>query len=229
MTRTITDLLAELPEGESRLFKAKHPSADDDRFVEVWSNLNYEPYVWWKNQAEFEEQPWTGTRVKPRIGLDALVEPNITFNGQGSKLVDFHQPGGGAVYLVSPALLAVIERLDPGSLEVRPVVIKAKDGGAPFYFVMPKRLLEAVDPDRCDVQIEAVDIGGGKWRTLVRLSGGAAFHSEITKSIHNFADLDAPNKWFWSRELLAAVKDAGMRGVSASVPATLPTIDIDQF
>ena len=229
MTRTITDLLAEVPEGQSRLFKAKYPFAYDDRFVEVWTNWNYPQDISWKNSPELEQGLWMGSRVKPRIGLDTLVEqPDFRFSRNIAKLVDFYQTEG-AGYLVSPALLAVFERLDPGSLEVTPVVIKARDGEVPFNLVMPDRLLEAVDPDRCDVKTEAVDIGGGKWRSLVRLSEGAAFRSEITKGIHNFADLDAPMKWFWSRELLGAAKEAGIRGILATVPATLPTRDIDRF
>jgi Protein of unknown function (DUF1629) len=228
MTRTITDLLAEVPEGQSRLFKAKRPFADDDRFVEVWSNLNYEPYVSWRNRPEFEQGPWTGARVKPRIGLDMIVEqPDFRFKKKLGKLVDFIQPGTGA-YLVSPALLAVIERLDPGSLEVKPVEIKALDGEAPSYLVMPNRLLEAVDPDRCDVRIET-EWFSEQWFTTVRFPGGAAFQYELTKDIHNFSDIDAFQKWFWSRELLASAKEAGVRGIVAIVPATLPSRDIDRF
>lgn len=228
MTRTITDLLAEVPEGQSRLFKAKHPSADEDRFVEVWSNLDYEPYVSWSNRPEFEQGPWMGARVKPRIGLDTLTElPDFRFKKKLGKLVDFIQPGSGA-YLISPALLAVIERLDPGSLEVKPVMIKARDGEVPFNLVMPNRLLEAVDPDRCDVRIET-EWFSEHWFTSVRFPSGAAFQSELTKEIHNFSDIDALNKWFWSKELLAAAKEAGVRGIYATVPATLPTRDVDRF
>jgi hypothetical protein len=228
MTRTITDLLAEVPEGQSRLFKAKHPSADEDRFVEVWSNLDYEPYVSWSNRPEFGQGPWMGARVKPRIGLDTLTElPDFRFKKKLAKLVDFLECGMGA-YLVSPALLAVIERLDPGSVEIMPVLIKARDGEAPFYLVMPNRSLEAVDPDRCDIDITDRKLGD-QWFRRVSFPNGAAFNSEATKDIHNFADIDAFQKWFWSRELLVAAKEAGVRGIYATVPATLPTRDVDRF
>ena len=228
MTRTITDLLAEVPEGQSRLFKAKHPSADEDRFVEVWSNLNYEPYVSWSNRPEFGQGPWMGARGTPRAGLQTIVEsPDLRFKKKIEKLVDFIQPGMGA-YLISPALLAVIERIDPGSLEVMPVVIKARDGEAPFYLVMPNRSLEAVDPDRCDIDITDRKLGD-QWFRRVSFPNGSAFNSEATKDIHNFADIDAFQKWFWSRELLVAAKEAGIRGVLATVPSTLPTKDVDRF
>jgi len=228
MTRTITDLLAEVPEGQSRLFKAKHPSADEDRFVEVWSNLYYEPYVLWKNRPE--KDIWMGSRGEKgvRVGLDTIVEqPDLVFGKILGKLVDFCQPGMG-VYLVSPALLAVIERLDPGSVEIKPVMINARDGEAPFYLVMPNRSLEAVDPDRCDIDITDRKLGD-QWFRRVSFPNGAAFNSEATKDIHNFADIDAFQKWFWSRELLAAAKEAGIRGIYATVPATLPTRDVDRF
>jgi hypothetical protein len=228
MTHTITDLLAEVPEGESRLFKAEDPSADEDRFVEVGTNWNHKATVSWRNSPEFEKLLWTGTRVKPRIGLDTLVEkPDFSFSKKLRKIVDFFH-SEGAAYLVSPALLAVIEHLDPRSLEVIPVMIKALDGEAPFYLVMPNRLLEAVDPDRCDVRIET-EWFSEKWLTSVRFPDGAAFQPELTNGIHNFADLDAPNKWFWSRELLVAAKEAGIKGIHARVPATVPSRDIDQF
>lgn len=227
MTRTITDLLAEVPEGESRLFKAKHPSADDDRFVEVWTNWNYPQDISWKNRPEPDQGLWMGARVKPRIGLDTIVEqPDFRFKKKLGKLVDFYMLGGG--YLVSPALLTLIERLDPESLEVMPVMIKALDGEAPFYLVMPNRLLEAVDPDRCDVRVET-EWFSEKWFTTVRFPDGAAFQPQLTKDVHNFSDIDALQKWFWSKELLAAAKEAGIRGIRATVPATLPTRDVDQF
>ena len=228
MTRTITDLLAEVPEGQSRLFKAKHPSADEDRFVEVCNNWNYDQGISWKNSPEFEQALWTGARVKPRIGLDTLVEqPDFRFRGKLRKIVDFYRLAGAA-YLASPALLEVIERLDRGSLEVKPVAIKALDGEIPFNLVMPNRLLEAVDPDRCDVRIET-EWFSEHWFTSVRFPSGAAFQTELTKEIHNFSDIDALNKWFWSRELLVAAKEAGIRGVLATVPSTLPTRDVDRF
>lgn len=228
MTRTITDLLAEVPEGQSRLFKAKHPSADEDRFVEVGTNWNYGAVVSWKNSPKPLQGLWMGARGTPRAGLDTLIEqPDFRFSKNLRKLVDFFHSQGSA-YLVSPALLAVIERLDPGSLEVMPVLIKARDGEAPFNLVMPNRLLEAVDPDRCDVDITDRKLGD-QWFRRVSFPNGAAFNSEATKDMHNFSDIDAIQKWFWSRELLAAAKDAGIRGIYATVPATLPTREFDRY
>ncbi|MEQ1547355.1 MAG: DUF1629 domain-containing protein [Chakrabartia sp.] len=228
MNRKITDLLAEVPEGQSRLFKAKHASADENRFVEVMTNWNYDAVVSWTNPPEPLQSLWTGSRVKPRNGLDTLVEqPDFRFRKKLGKLVDFFQ-SQGAAYLVSPALLDVIERLDPGSLDVMPVMIKALDGEVPFNLVMPNRALEAVDPDRCDVQIERRKIVEQCF-TDVRFPNGAAFQSELTKGIHNFADIDAFQKWFWSRELLAAAKEAGIRGIYATVPAGLSSSIVDEF
>jgi len=227
MTRTISDLIAEVADGQSRTFKANNPSADNDHFVEVWSNLDYNVYVSWVNSPGPEKGLWTGARVKPRIGLETLIDPDFRFPKNKAKLVDFIHSQGSA-YLVSGALLAVIERIDPGSLEVKPVLIKARDGEVPFNLVMPTRLLEAVDPNRCDVQIEKRKVGEHKF-TSVDLYDGAAFQVELTKGIHNFSDIDLPNKWFWSRDLLAAAKEAKVRGIRATVPATLPTRDIDRF
>jgi hypothetical protein len=228
MTRTITDLLAEVPEGQSRLFKAKHPSADEDRFVEVGTNWNYGAAVSWTNPPEPLQGLWIGARGTPRVGLDTLVEqPDFRFSKKLGKLVDFFH-SQGAAYLVSPALLAVIERLDPGSLEIKPVMIKARDGEVPFNLVMPNRLFEAVDPDQCDIDITDRKLGD-QWFRRVSFPNGAAFNSEATKYIHNFADIDAFQKWFWSKELLVAAKEAGIRGIYATVPATLPTREFDRF
>jgi hypothetical protein len=55
------------------------------------------------------------------------------------------------------------------------------------------------------------------------------FITNLIKHIHNFADIDAMQKWFWSRDLLTAAKEAGIRGIYATVPATLPTRDVDRF
>lgn len=233
MSRSIDDLLSEVPEGQSRSFKATITDANNDRFVEVAYNWDYGTVISWNNRPPlldhppYSQLPWTGARRKPRIGLSSLAEPDITFRRNVEELVDFHSTGTGA-HIISSKLLALIERLDPESLEVIPVVIKARNGNADFDMVMPNRLLHAVDADRCDVDVidEKLDT---IWVRKVRFPKGAIFDPEISMDIHNFADIDVMNRWFWSRELVDEAKICGIKGLYTKKPGGLASQQFDQL
>ncbi len=227
MRRTIGDLLAEVPEGQSRIFEAIMPNINSDRFVEVVYNWNYDAILSWKNRALPGEGPWMGSRRKSRIGLSGLVEPRLTFERDARALVDFYMPSPG-VHVISENLLAIIERSDPGSLEVRPVIVEARDARVDMNMVMPTRLLEAVDPDQCDINIvaERLDM---IWLQRVRFPHGAVFASQIDESVHNFADIDVRNRWFWSTELVSTAKNAGIRGIRTKKPAGRVSEQFDEF
>ncbi len=227
MRRTIGDLLAEVPEGQSRSFKADHSGAFENRFVEVAYNWEYGTTPSWNNRPSLLDLPWMGSRAKSRVGLDKIAEPNLTYKRPSAQLVDFYSTGTGAT-LISDRLLEVFERLDPGSLEIRKVVMNARDGQVPFNMVMPVRLLEAIDVSYCDVDVVAESLGP-QWIQIINFPNGVIFDHFIDQYVQNFSDIDLRNRWFWSCEIFKKVKDCGIRGVVARSPGGRASQQIDQM
>ena len=227
MHRTIDDLLPLVPEGGSRIFKARVPGVVESRFFVVAFNHDYGGSFFWKNKPGIREHPWTGTRDVPRKGLDALAAPDVTFSCKANKLVDFYSTGSAA-YAISNRLRDLIEDLDPGSLEVLPITVKAKDGEVEYNFAMPSRLLRSVEPDLCDIQIVDEKLGS-RWIRKVKYPNpnGAVIDPELDPDIHTFADVDVVNRWLWSRQLIDAGKQAGIKGVYTRVPESYPAIIAD--
>lgn len=227
MPHTIEDLLALVPKGDARTFMARVPFAGLGRFVEVTNSWDFGDPVAWHNRPAFELLPWSGSRDKPRIGLAALEHPTLTYDSDVCDLVDFYLLPGNA-YLLSEALLAIIDAMDLQSLEVRPVIVQARDGFADMNMVMSKRLIAAIDPDRCDVAIKW-ELFHTDWIRKVTFPAGVAFRSDIADTVHHFNDLDLYARWLWSRELVAHAKAAGIRGVKALRPGGLASDVYDRF
>lgn len=225
MARKIDELLDLVPEGESRSFKATIDDPHEDRFVEVAYNWNYGSIISWNNRPE--NGPWMGSRSKPRIGLQEFSEPDVSFDRDVEDLVDFHSPSPG-LHVVSNKLLELIELHDPGSLETRAILIQARNGMADFNMVMPKRLLHAVDADRCDVDIVSKKLDT-IWVKRVNFPDGAFFDPNIPNEIHNFADIDVKNRWFWSRLLVDLAKNSAIKGVRTKKAAGLTSQQFDEF
>ena len=227
MSLSVGDLLAKVPKGQSRSFKSNTPGESNDRFVEVAYNWNYGSVLTWGNRPPMEEAPWMGSRSKPRIGLDGMLEPELAFDREAGELVDFYMPSP-SVHVISDRLLALINRIDPDSLEVRPVVVKTRGGQARLNMVMPRRLLEAVDAERCDVDIVAKKLDT-IWVARVNFPRGAVFDPQLASDIHNFADLDMGSRWFWSSELVNTAKQAGIKGLYTKKPGGLASEQIDEL
>lgn len=106
-----------------------------------------------------------------------------------------------------------------------PITVKAKDGDVEFNLVMPSRLISAVDPDLCDIEIVDKSLGS-QWFRKVKYPdpNGAVIDPELDPEIHNFADLDIVNKWLWSRQLIDEAKRAGIKGPYTMVPESYPAI-----
>ncbi|MXP24725.1 hypothetical protein GRI39_01525 [Altererythrobacter indicus] len=231
MKRTVDDLLALVPEGGSHIFKAKVPDVVENRFFAVASNRDYPGVFYWKNTLEFTKNPWMGARGKKRIGLDVLPTPEVSFSLKKGRLVDFYTTGTAACG-ISNRLRDLIEDLDPGSLEVLPIVVKAKDGDVEYNLVMPNRCLSAIDPDLCDIQIVDEDLGGGQWMRKVKYPNrnGAVIDPDLDPDIHSFADIDLGGyTWLWSRQLIDEAKLAGIKGLYTTVPESYPSIEIDRL
>lgn len=225
MIRTISDLLAEVPEGQSRTFRAPVSGAKEHRYVEVSDSWSSGAPVAWNNRPPPGEGPWMGARPKPRIGLASIGEPDLSFRKNLDKLVDFYSTPGGA-FIISQKLLDVIEDMDPGSLEISPAIIKAKNGKARYYFVMPVRNLSAVDVSKTDVIVED-ELYHTTWIRRVKFPNGAIFDGARLKGMHNFSDIDAYNRWFWSQDLVDAAKAACVRGLYTTRPGGLASEKVD--
>jgi|GEM_PF-4197818 hypothetical protein len=207
---SIGTLLAQVPTGEDRLFRAPITGAIEERFFKVHSNRDYILRPDWQNQPSMEQAPWTGARTMQRISLSTLPAPFVTFEGASEDLTDFYSTGGH-VWFLSDRLVTLIETLDPGSLDRLPMTIETQDNAIPFHAVMPARNIEAVDPMRTDVRI--VDKSyAGHWVRSVDFPETVVFQSEVVKNLHTFSDIDIRG-WFWSRELIEAAIKACIKGL----------------
>ncbi|WP_334184483.1 hypothetical protein, partial [Novosphingobium sp.] len=125
---SIGTLLAQVPTGEDRLFRAPITGAIEERFFKVHSNRDYILRPDWQNQPSMEQAPWTGARTMQRISLSTLPAPFVTFEGASEDLTDFYSTGGH-VWFLSDRLVTLIETLDPGSLDRLPMTIETQDRG----------------------------------------------------------------------------------------------------
>ncbi|MBJ6123725.1 hypothetical protein [Sphingomonas mollis] len=95
-----------------------------------------------------------------------MPTPDVTFDRVAKALVDFYSTGSHAFFL-SERLVALIDRLDPGSLERRPVTIGASKGvEVPFFMAMPNRNQSAVDAQLTDVLVKDEDYAGNGFDQL---------------------------------------------------------------
>ncbi len=219
MIRTVSDLLADVPEGQSRTFEASISEATREPYVQVNFNHDHGPPVVWSNRPAFEELPWMGSRTKARIGIAQLAEPNLSYEEHPSKLVDFYSTGTSA-FVISERLRSLIEEVDPGSLEARQVFINAGRSRLAYCFVMPARNLNAVETSRTTVKIEDTKYHT-QWIRSVRFPEGVWFDEEKLRNIYQFSDIDVLNVWIWSQELVDRAKNEGIKGLYTCRPGTV--------
>ena len=222
---TIGEMLEQTPEGVTRFFEAPIQGATESRFAFVAFNHEYSYPIEWEEGLPFSDMPRIRARDCDGISLAALPEPEIFATCRMNRLVDFYERN--RMFLISNRLRDVFEQLDPGSLECRPVVIRAKDGVINFNLALPTRILEAVDLSRTDVRIKSTQVGK-HWVKDVQFPNSVVFCDEELNEIHNFTDIDMPY-WLWSRELIAAAKMAGVKGLYAKFPGYGVWDDLDRF
>jgi hypothetical protein len=210
---TIAEMIDRVPEGQSQLFERTVTERDEEHYFRVWQNWDYYPgRLHWLNNPSYEYAPWLGTRNTKRRSLTVMPLPDLVFKGPLKQVVDFYGTGNHA-FFISGALFRLIEKIDPGSLEQIEIIIRAKDAELPFHAVMPKRVLEAVDPRRTSVLIEDQDLAGQYFR-YVRFPDGITFDNTALEGVATFSDIDAGG-WYWSKELIDLAKERGIRGFKA--------------
>lgn len=209
MALTIEQMLADLPPpGESRVYpREAEPPPGPARFVGIRRSLRGGYSVEWKNPPRLAP----GYRWRRGDGPELLEDdPRPEFDGPLKRLGNFY-PGPGYVHLISEPLMQVFDAVDPGAVRRRPVTLECKDGAARFWAAAPARELAAIDTRRTTVKIAW---GGVMHHT--KFPDGHVFRDDIPADVHLFWDLDYGSAWFWSRDLLQAALDAGLRDFEAS-------------
>lgn len=225
--QTIEELSRQVPPGGARIFECSDAQRHRERFFRVWQNWDCRPgRLKWHNYPELESAPWFGARGISRIPVSAIAEPELSFAGRAKDVVDFYSTSSDAFFL-SGRLVNLIETMDPGSLERLPISIKCRDQDLPFHIAMPSRTLEAVDPNFTTVQIED-ECPGDVWLRRIRFPYGVTFRDAELAEIHSFADLDTQG-WYWSRELIEAAKDGGIKGLRTVSPQQPSGGDVDRL
>jgi hypothetical protein len=212
---TIDGLSRQVSIGGSRLFE-RSCSYPEERFFQVWQNWDYQPgRLEWRNKPSFDEKPRFGSRHGRRKPIFDIPAPDVTFAGPASRMVDFYSTGSHAFFL-SDRLVALIEALDPGSLDHLPITIRCSKGEQPFHVAMPSRTLEAIDPGCTTILIADRQLGDILVRDI-KFPQGVIFKNAELATVHSFADLDVPG-WYWSRELIEAAKAHGIKGLRTVSP-----------
>ena len=224
---TIDELVKQVPEGQTQVFERLILEPGEERFFRVWQNWDYRPgRLEWLNGRSGLDAPWLGTRDKPRIPVSTLPPPDVRFKGPSKQVVDFYSTGSHA-YFISERLFQLIEAMDPGSLEHMGFELRAKDSALPFHAVMPRRILEAIDPLRTTVLVQDELLGSWFWRT-VRFPQGITFNNEALKDVASFSDRDAPG-WYWSKDLIAEAKAQRIRGLYADSVASAKEREVERL
>lgn len=225
---TIEDMLASVPEGAIKLFQRRNMEDGEERFLSVHQNWDYKPgRLEWHNRLSFEQNPWFGSRRVARRPIFSLPPAKVTFRGPAKDIVDFYSTGTDAFFL-SERLIALFDRLDPGTMDRMPVTIEARTGArVPFYMAMPDRSIEAVDTARTNVLIKDEDFAG-EWIRSITFPDGAVFHGDDLTNVSHFTDLDLFG-WFWSRELIEAARADGIRGFRTISCATTTGFTVDRL
>lgn len=220
---TIGEMIELVPEGQTQTFERSIADPGEERYLKVSQNWDYFPErKEWLNYPARTDEPWLGTRHKPRISVSRLARPNVRFKGPSEQVVDLYSTASHA-FFISDKLFRLIEEMDPGSLEHLGFELRAKDGVLPFHAVMPSRVLEAIDTRRTTVRIEDKD----RFRK-VRFPEGIVFDNDVLQGVSSFTDLDA-HGWYWSKDLIAEARSQGIRGVVAHSPASAIRREVDRL
>lgn len=219
MGTTVTDLLALLAEGESRTFEPANLGCVEDQFFSVHNSYEYSPQIEWRNPPSFNQLPTPNFRHGPGRSIFSIDEQKLSFLGPASDLVDYCWSNGS--HFASDRLANVIEQVDPASIDRRAISVQTSDGIVPFNAVMPRRALDAVDTNKTRVKFDA-ELFVTKWMVSIYFPDGIVFNYDCLVDIENFCQIDT-RQWCWSRKLIDAAKNAGIRGLYTSLPSTFGT------
>jgi hypothetical protein len=224
---SVSGLLPLVAEGETRLFEAPIKGSVENNFFVISPSHEYSPRLEWKNPQDMLENPRPATRKGPGVSVFSIPVPDLRFKDLSKKLVDYYAINANSYYL-SDRLADLIERIDPDSIDRRPVTIKARDRDVAFNLVMPSRSIEAIDVRHTDVCVRHEEIGtsfGTRWLRTIEFPNGVVFDTDKLVGVHNFTDPDIL-RWCWSRTLIDAAKAAGIKGFYTLRPRTFgPQID----
>lgn len=224
---TIGEMIKLVPEGQTRTFEKSVFDPPEERYFRVWQNWDYRPgRLEWLNSRDGPDAPWLGTRDKRRIPVTTLPPPDVTFKGPSKQVVDFYSTGCHA-FFISDKLFRLIDSMDSGSLEHIEFELRSKDGALPFRAVMPRRVLEAVDPRRTTVVVQDEPLGSRFWRS-VTFPEGITFDNEALQGVTSFSDIDALG-WYWSKDIIAEAKSQGLRGLYAASVASARSLEIERL
>ena len=221
---SLDEMIDSVPPGGYQWFERSNYEPYEELFFQVWQSWDGRPErMVWTNKPPFGMTPWLGNRAKPRIGLDAVQTPDLRFDGPSSDLVDFYSTGTHA-FIVSDRLVQLIETIDPGSVYQVPLAVPTKDGEVQFYAVLPRRVIDALDPRRTTVQVSDTMYGTAFSRS-VNFPEGIVLDNDCLKGIASFADTQTLG-WYWSRQLIDLAKAEGIRGLYAKSVATYPAREV---
>jgi uncharacterized protein DUF1629 len=219
--KTVEDLKALVPKGESKLFpKRQAPPTGASAFYMINTTGEF-LYALpdWLNRPDISQMPRGPGWLGDPIPLSGVEEPNLLFNDKHETPGDYYSMGSDT-HLLSSRLANLTREVDPDFGELRAVKLAFASGRAPAecFMALPTRVIDAVDISRTDVHIESANVPEGSDRYVVHVRYGKSFvlRDDELAGVQTFVEPHR-RRWLWRRELFDRAKDAGcvgLRGVN---------------
>jgi hypothetical protein len=201
---------------DSRLLKPSSlPAAGESRF------LLFSPSM---AAASSAKVTWTN---KPKIGWQwgkgrgfSGMPPLPRFEEQRKKPKSSRSAWTYLEWIIaSPQFTEIVTKFDPAAIETRAIDWMFSDGQQldGYQFLDVLRLIHAYDYDHSEISVHMI---APDKKHIADVGPRCALKTNIDLNVHIFRDAYIRRKVFVSRELIAALIDAGIRQVNFIDPAT---------
>jgi len=217
VSKSISDLLPLVSDGEKRLFKAvARPDGNEPPFYEIATRGEFAEQPLWVNAPRIDLQPIAGRTGTPHVPLSSVGECHFRIDTVREAMADLYYVSTG-IYLLSDSLLNVVKSVGGDAVEHSSAQVLGSHGAIPgFNVVMPTRVIDAVDAVKSDVTVN-------RWQpvpkipryvTLVRYDEGYVLRADAVEGVAHLVE-PFSSKWLWRRSLIEAAAAAKVRGLLA--------------
>jgi hypothetical protein len=220
----VADLISAARGSEKITYRRTSPPTRETRYYAVQQMGEYfnECVPRFVNRPAIDLCPRPARGAIGYRSLASLGEIQLEFKIYGGRrMAPFYSGWGINLFLLSDALLDVVQRRDPNAFETATPKIAFEDGVPVrgYTVVMPTRVIDAADIEKTDISIARYvrPPHVGPTVTLAQYESGLVLRGDI--DVATFRDLVGPD-WFWSVDLIKEVAAAGVRGVRFSHPTS---------
>lgn len=215
--RCVADLVDWIKDNQQVAFtRTQSPDADEPAFYKVSTMGGYMNNGLPKTAALLigENLPTPKRRSWSYRALASLGDIEVEFNGDPNWMADLYRLNT-TLYLVSESIVNLILECDASAVEVSKPRIVGKHASriAPYWVVMPCRVVDAVDITKSNVEVRrpAVYRGASRYVTHVYYRPGFAIRSQPAETSCFLEEFSGD--WFWRKSMIEAAAKQGIRGL----------------